>query len=115
MQESSGGYSKRTEQNIIDSDCTIIFCRLGKQNSPGSRKTVELCKKHKKEYYCLCLEDGADCLRSSIVVTNWLYRLRKEGGLTVNIAGNRESVAPGLADQVYNIIVPALILLNKTW
>lgn len=76
MQEMNrGGYPKRTEQNVIDSDGTVIFSH-GKPVT-GSALTIKLARKHQRP---------------------WLY---------IDL-GSRESKAPGIYNQVKDILTQIL-------
>ncbi len=108
-------YLKRTEQNVIDSDATVIFT-YGKPTG-GSKKTVEFCKKHDKLYRCLDLSAMDDSEAAS-----WFLGFieNRRGGLimsnsptipdnaVINIAGSRESKAQGIQERVKKVIVLAL-------
>jgi len=105
MQEMTrGGYPKRTEQNIIDSDGTVIFSH-GKL-STGSALTVNLAKKHQRPWLYIDLS-----LRRNqrISVQDWLIDYDIQ---VLNVAGSRESKHPGIHDQVKEILVQ--VLFNKT-
>lgn len=69
------GYPHRTEQNVKDSDATVLF---GDLSSPGCRLTIKLCKKHGKPYF---ENPSPDELFSKII----LYGVK-----VLNVAGNRE-------------------------
>ncbi|MEA1967873.1 MAG: putative molybdenum carrier protein [Thermodesulfobacteriota bacterium] len=97
MQElSRGGYPKRTEQNVIDSDGTVIFT-YGKL-STGSALTAKFAKQHKKIYLHINLNDIKDPVQ---IIQEWIM----ENDIKVlNVAGRSESKAPGIYDEVKNII-----------
>lgn len=83
-------YPKRTEQNVIDSDGTVIY---GKLNSPGTVLTANLCRKHLKPVIFNPTTIG---LRQ-FVVDNHIKVL--------NVAGNRESRNPGIQiDTAFEIV-----------
>jgi hypothetical protein len=88
----------RTKQNIIDSDATVLF---GNMNSSGSRLTIKLCKQFEKLY--LINPDKQTLI-------NWII----DNDIKVmNVAGNRESVNPGIEQTVYNLLVDVLTELKK--
>ena len=93
MQEMTrGGYPKRTEQNVIDSDGTVIFSH-GKPVT-GSALTIKLSKKHQKPW-----------LYPVFLIKDWL----SEWDIKVlNVAGSRESKAPGLYNKVKDILTQIL-------
>lgn len=89
----SAGYPGRTEQNVRESDVTVLF---GNMSSPGCRLTIKLCNRHAKPYLVNPL---ADELRY------WLGALPS---VTLNVAGNRERTNPGIYDRTYAILLEAL-------
>lgn len=114
----SADYLKRTEQNVIDSDATVIFT-YG-QPTGGSKKTVDFCKKHDKLYSCIDLFAMDDSKVASRLLG---FLENRRGGMLIelidklpkipenpvlNIAGSRESKAQGIQARVKNIIVLAL-------
>jgi len=101
MQEMTrGGYPKRTEQNIIDSDGTVIFSH-GKL-STGSALTVNLAKKHQRPWLYIDLS----LRRNQIIsVQDWLIDYDIQ---VLNVAGSRESKHPGIHDQVKDILIQVL-------
>ncbi len=114
----SADYLKRTEQNVIDSDATVIFT-YGKPTG-GSKRTVDFCKKHSKLYLCLDLSIMLDTRAADKLLA---FLENQHGGMlllpvermpkvpenpVLNIAGSRESKAPGIQLRVKNVIVLAL-------
>ena len=73
-------YGPRTEQNVLKSDVTLIYTVEGKEDSPGSRLTRNLAKKHNKPF----LQNPTPSQ-----VSNLVSGLGKED-VTINVAGNRE-------------------------
>lgn len=98
-------YFRRTAQNIRHADATIVFTApdVPGINSKGSRFTVDECTKQ-----------GKPCLVVRLVVEPAVYvsdirEFITTHGITVlNIAGNRESVAPGIGKRVEGILMEAL-------
>ena len=97
QEHSSPAYPPRTEQNVIDSDGTVIF---GNPDSPGCSLTLRLCKKHNK--YWLIMEEVAYEAKE---LRRWLdaYDIA-----VLNVAGNRERTNPGIYQRTYDTIVEAL-------
>ncbi len=109
----SADYLKRTEQNIIDSDCTVIFT-YGPPTG-GSKRTVGFCEKHKKPCLCIDLSHSDDHSAFSHL-HNFLSN--KRGGIicpgveylqvppapVLNVAGSRESKSPGIQGRVAKIV-----------
>ena len=95
-----GGYPKRTEQNVLDSDGTVIF-GYGKLTT-GSVLTLKLAKQHKKPYLHIDLDlvkDPVPAIKAWIV--EWDIKV-------LNVAGRSESKAPGIYDVVKYIIKQVL-------
>ena len=92
-------YNKRTIENIRNADGTAIF---GDVNSPGSRRTVQAAQNLGKPVLRVPLDTtlnnrpAAAQLLGDFVETNNIQ--------TLNIAGNRESKAPGLQAAVAEIV-----------
>ncbi len=114
----SSDYLKRTEQNVIDSDATIIFT-YG-QPTGGSKKTVDYCEKHNKLYRCFDLSAMNDTESASRILG---FLENQHGGMlimpidklpkipdnaVINIAGSRESKAQGIQERVKSVLVLAL-------
>lgn len=99
-----GGYPKRTEQNVIDSDGTIIFSH-GKPVT-GSALTVKLTKKHQKPWLYIDLGVEQDHIP---LITDWLFEWDIK---ILNVAGSRESKAQGIYNQVKDILIQALGFSN---
>lgn len=82
-----GGYSARTEKNVIESDGTLVL-NIGKVTG-GTKLTLECARKHNKPCLVVQLDDNrqADAARHWITSSNI--------GV-LNVAGPRESKCPGL-------------------
>jgi len=87
----SSAYSQRTEWNVRDSDETLVLYRS--RLSGGSRLTWYMARKHGKpcRAFDLDQEMPAD-----------LSIFRED--VVLNIAGPRESQAPGIYQAVYNLL-----------
>jgi len=86
----SAEYPVRTEQNVIDSDGTLILYRVNLFG--GSELTHRLTRKHTRPCLLVDLEDSPDLSRSQ----HWL---RKNAIHVLNVAGPRESSAAGIGNQ----------------
>ena len=113
-------YLARTEANVVDSDATIVFTEKGATG--GSLRTLEFCQKHGKPWHHVSL---ATTRREKAVkdIVAWLagdpafndyedYEARPPADCVLNVAGSRESKAPGIADTVEAIMVDVLIAVN---
>jgi hypothetical protein len=107
----STSYIPRTRANILTSDATILFA-YGGVIKGGSRMTYDLCVRIKKPVLVIVLHQGlsdsdaapAQTIRGK-VETLYAYCKRP---ITLNIAGSRESKAPGIQARVKGILVAAL-------
>jgi hypothetical protein len=100
----TSGYPERTEQNVIDSDGTLIFSHG--ELSGGSRLTQELAGKH-----------GRSCLHINLNTINAFHAAQKIKSWTVenhieilNVAGPRASNDPEIYQSVANILEAFLYL-----
>ena len=89
-EHSSPEYWVRTEQNVVDSDGTLIlYCG---QLSGGTELTSRMASKHQRPCHLVNLLDKGD----PIDVRRWLV----SGNIKVlNVAGPRESSEPGIREQ----------------
>lgn len=85
-------YATRTADNVEAADGTTIF---GILTSPGSRLTIKLCKQSGKPY----IENPSSDQLRQFVADNGIE--------TLNVAGNRESVNPGIEAGVRQIVAEA--------
>ncbi len=118
----SPNYLPRTKANVFDSDATVIFT-----NGPltgGSLKTMSYVHHLKKPYH------EVDLLRTTHrrafeEIVRWLageaklndddeYLAKPSENCIINIAGSRESHAPGIQDAVFRLMVDVLGKVNLT-
>lgn len=105
-------YQERTRKNVLDSDATVVFCH-GKP-AGGSNLTLEYAKKYKSPILTVDLEAKYN---HPVKISDWLEKKVKqkiisEAGkecippitFTLNIAGSRESEAPGIQENVMKIM-----------
>lgn len=115
----SSFYQERTKKNVLDSDATIVFC-FGKA-SGGSNLTFEYAMQYKKPILVIDLEKNEI---HSGKIRNWLEKrvaarlladtekdLTLPVKITLNVAGSRESEAPGIQEKVKEIVL--LVLSGK--
>jgi hypothetical protein len=93
VEHTSIRYPPRTRGNVRDSDGTAWFGRTG---SPGYRCTYTATKDYRKPFRVIT---SAETLRTFIEEFN----IRE-----LNVAGNRESVNPGIRDSTIKIITEGL-------
>ena len=94
----TSGYLERTEWNVRDSDATVIFTMTEKLDG-GSKKTAEFASKLQKPWLHI----------HPRVHPKYLARfLKKYHVSTLNIAGKRESSAPGIFRWTAEILDAAI-------
>ena len=82
--------TQRTEWNVRDSDATLVLTRGGVR-SPGTTATVDFAALLERPH--LVVDVGEPAL-----VDGWLRQLGR--GIVLNVAGPRESQAPGIGRDV---------------
>ena len=108
---SSSGYTKRTEMNIVMSDCTLLFVGSGKL-SPGSAKTAMFAESVNKPCLLVPVANLSEGHLAGQIV-DWFETMQKDE-LVVNVAGNRESVCPGISEKVKSIMGMVFSTMSKT-
>lgn len=96
VQHITSNYLARTRENAKLADATVIFGRP----SAGSSKTSSLCQEHGKPVLWITANRPGELIRFRL----WLARFKPN---TLNVAGNRESVTPGIRDLVSDFLVRA--------
>ena len=99
-------YPKRTEQNVIDSDGTLIIAR-GKLTG-GTDYTRQMTLKHKKQLLGIDLEQ-TDLYNAASLVASWI-KLRRI--VILNVAGPRASKDRQIYSDVINILERAIQILR---
>ena len=99
-------YPKRTEQNVIDSDGTLIVAR-GKLTG-GTDYTRQMTLKHKKQLLGIDL-DQTDLYNAASLVASWIKLRRIE---ILNVAGPRASKDRQIYSDVINILERAIQILR---
>jgi predicted Rossmann-fold nucleotide-binding protein len=91
-------YPKRTEQNVIDSDGTVIFTHGALTG--GSKLTKKFAEKHNKP----CLHIDLYEIPShnvGLIIRAWMHEYKIE---MLNVAGSRDSKDPMIYRAVFDII-----------
>ena len=97
-------YPKRTEQNVIDSDGTLIITH-GKLTG-GSKLTQKVAKKHDRPCIHINLNESLLFMAASKINT-WII----ENGIEVlNVAGSRASKDPAIYKDAFYIVEGAVLL-----
>lgn len=89
-------YADRTERNVVDSDATLILCRG--RPSGGTELTLRLAQRHNRPHRVIDLGDPPDLA----TLRDWLAAVRPA---ILNVAGPRESQAPGVAAQTRDLLI----------
>lgn len=98
---SKGGYTARTEKNVVESDGTLIL-NIGRL-SGGTKLTAEYARKHSKPYLIVQLDE----VPKPEMVNQWL---KGNAIQTLNVAGPRESKFPeGIYQQSIAFLKAVLI------
>jgi len=79
-------YPVRTEQNVVDSDATLILYEG--QLRGGTLLTRRLCRRLEKPHFCIAMDR-----KSAESAREWLHQQQPQ---TLNIAGPRESTCNGI-------------------
>ena len=94
------GYPARTEANVDLADAVLV---IGDQGSPGSKLTVGLCRKKLKPFLAFETLSPSTAARA-------ILELLPEGG-TLMVAGNRESVNPGIEAAATELLTDAFAIV----
>jgi hypothetical protein len=98
----SAEYEERTQKNVLDSDATLIVAR-GRELSGGTAFTKTCAEQHDRPLLVACEEDGVS--QSAAALSKFLKQNKVR---TLNVAGPRESQAPGLGKFVRELLQAAL-------
>ncbi len=119
MEMTSSEYLARTEANVVDSDCTVVFT-FGPADG-GSLRTLEFCQKHGKPWhhvnFRITRQEAA--VRE---IANWLsggedgdydyYTAQPPEKCVLNVAGSRESKSPGIQEAVIEVMIDVISRAN---
>jgi predicted Rossmann fold nucleotide-binding protein DprA/Smf involved in DNA uptake len=88
-------YPERTEWNVRDSDGTLVF--TWGAPSGGTALTIRLARRYRRP----CLVVDLKRTSSMTAIGSWLAA---HGIRSLNVAGPRESEAPGIQDRVFSLL-----------
>ena len=94
----SADYEERTEKNVMDSDATLIVTR-NQELSGGTAFTKTCTEQHGRPLLIVCERDGVP--RGAVALSNFLKQNKVQ---TLNVAGPRESQAPGIGKFVEQLL-----------
>jgi len=97
----SAAYIQRTEWNVRDSDGTVVFT-LGPTVTGGSLRTIEFARKHGKP--CLHIARAGSYIDPALPLRQFV---EEHGIKRLNVAGSRESTAPGIHRWVMQVLEDA--------
>lgn len=107
LQESeSRDYSVRTEQNVIDSDATLILFRA--KVTGGTRLTQHLASKHVKPQMRIDLQQADSPEQLELATYSLADWLAEQQTAVLNIAGPRESSNQGIHHQAMDFLMAVL-------
>ena len=96
QETTSANYSVRTENNVRESDGTLVLTRLGRA-SAGTALTIKVAQKQKKP----CLVIGLLRRNDLETVKKWVEANHIR---VLNVAGPRESEIPGIHDKAFEFL-----------
>jgi hypothetical protein len=91
-------YPARTEQNLIDSDGTLLFYR--EKITGGTAYTRKMARKHKKHFFFIDLTIPTSFDAASLILS-WICKYKIE---VLNVAGPRASKDPNIFSEVMRIL-----------
>ncbi len=95
----SAHYAVRTRQNVLDSSATLIICRGALRG--GTRLTHQLAHRYNKSTMVVDVSQQVDLE----LIRQWLSQQQVR---ILNVAGPRESTAPGIAAETFDLLVRLL-------
>ena len=98
VETASADYAVRTRKNVDASDATVVFTRGAPTG--GSALTAAYAKERGRPLLLVDLATTS-ARRAQSLVRRFLV---ESGARTLNVAGTRESGAPGIADEVRRIV-----------
>jgi hypothetical protein len=97
-------YGKRTEQNVIDSDGTLIMSHGRLTGGPAL--TRDLAKQHGRPWLHIDL-NTQNRFEAAVAINSWIARHKTE---TLNVAGPRASRDPEIYQATVNVLTTTLYL-----
>jgi len=100
-----GGYEARTRRNAAVSDGTLL---VGPHTSGGSGLTHDMVRQLAKPIFLLAFEKALNIQAEASRLEEFRCWLKDHEILTLNVAGNRESQSPGIADFTRRFLIQSL-------
>lgn len=107
LETTSTSYDQRTRNNAKESDGTVVICSFEKRNSPGTVLTMRLLKEQNKPFIMFFTNGDIDIYKQALA-----DYIKNENIKVLNVAGNRESVSPGVYKFAKQLIIEAINVLN---
>jgi Circularly permutated YpsA SLOG family len=104
IETASADYAERTERNVVESDGTLLVTRG--PATGGSALTAALAARHRRPLLHIDLADAGEPAEWAAAIREWLATSEIR---TLNVAGPRESGAPGIAHDVRVLLCRALV------
>ena len=98
----SADYDERTEKNVLDSDATLIVARV-MELSGGTAFTKICAEQHGRPLLVVHERDGVSKSAASLAEFIKRHKVR-----TLNVAGPRESQAPGIGKFAWELLEAVL-------
>ena len=92
----TANYPERTALNVRNSDGTLILTIDAADR--GTSLTIDLCKRYDKPCVVINLFDE----KPETDIREWLHQNNVS---VLNVAGNRESISPGIHDKAYEFLM----------
>ena len=99
IEAQSDHYPERTELNVKTGDGTLII--IAGNPDRGTQLTIDLCKRHNKPCLVINLNDE----KSRFDIAAWIEKNKIS---IINVAGNRESISPGIHEKAYRFLLKIL-------
>lgn len=114
VESDSYNYLVRTEQNVKDSDVTLVFSTTPVQG--GTKRTIQFARKHNVPYFVFSynltgtlLEDTVETKYAEVLKA----LLEFDSDVVINVAGSRESKCEGIHKFTKDIITKLIQDLKK--
>ena len=101
---------QRTEWNIRDSTCCIVFNTKSPGTSRGTDAGYRFYEKYRLPFFEFQIGDSASYAAQTQAAINWLEELRDDA-IVLGVGGPRASEYPGIYDIAFNVVATILASL----
>jgi hypothetical protein len=105
MECQAEGYPARTRQNVETSDGTLL---IGQSGTGGSKLTYQIATEIKKPIFLAACSRPPEIQHDPQRIEEFRYWLDRYQIGILNVAGNRESETPGIAEFTRTFLLNAL-------